>query len=145
MRVVEIALFLFIFNISIGLVNSMIVTFPELGILSSVTKDMPETSYAESTAGEVTAAGAAVAGTATDVVGQVFNWFNIVWRGFIILIPTVISFISNIVFGISTFITILIPLPEIYILAWTLQVIVWAIYAIGFMQWISGRGFKEYT
>jgi len=140
MRIIDIALYLFIFNLAIGITNNMINNFSELNLLSGVTKYQINIGNSENLVSETRAAGQSISATETSLEA-VFSFFNTVWKGFIVVVPMIIDFIYNIALGIINFgnimgISLIITVP--------IQLIVWIIYGIGFAQWISGRGFKEY-
>lgn len=144
MRVIDVALFLFCLQMSMGIVNNLIMFFPnEFGLLEAVKKNTPTIESYEFSS-SVSSAGQAVQASEVSIQA-VFSWFNAAWKAFILIISVITNFIWNIVAGVQTFIEIVFSdIPNIWIISWPVQAIVWMIYGIGFAQWYSGRGFKEY-
>lgn len=138
------------FNVAIGIVNSTLTTFPELASLQNVSMNQGSvsnwtTSSSHAFAQNATAKAYDIQGNSTNIFTATFNYFNLIWRGFILVVTVIVDFFGNIVFGVQRFIEIIFAgVPGIQIISIPLQGVVWVIYALGFMQWYSGRGFREY-
>jgi len=150
MRIMEIAMFVFSINVAIFMLNGMILIFPdELGALNGTAKssnmfgaDIGST--ASGFASQTTNIGGQVSGNSSNSFVNNLGWFNLIWYGFILGIKIVITFLQSMVYGFAMFIETMIPITGIYLIAWPLQIMVWVIYGIGLVQWLGGRGFREY-
>jgi len=162
MRIVDIAVAFFIFNVAIGITNNMIYWFPnELGLLSTVTTGtatdvgFTETSSDTGTgvggefAGSVRTGAQEVSATQTSIEA-VFSFFNTIWKGLVVIIPTIVNFIWSVLTGFITLGNLFFCggagnfCAASFVIFGPLQAIVYIIYGLGIAQWYSGRGFKEY-
>jgi hypothetical protein len=147
MRLIDIALFIFIMNISVGIANQIFL-YPEFSAFN-YHKDVVNNSqfnftttnqqYLEkinSTSTDIGAQG--------GIVTEVFNYFGLGWLGFVKLISPITELIGGLAFGVHDMIMRFVGDTSIEWLAWSIQGIVYLIYALGLMQYMSGRGFREY-
>lgn len=150
MRILEIAMFIFAMNVAIFMFNGMILFFPdELGALNGTAKSSTMfgsdiNSTASDWAGQTTDIGGQVSGNSTNAFVNNLGWFNLIWYGFILGIKIIITFLQSMVYGFAMFIMTIIPISGIGLIAWPIQIMVWVIYGIGLIQWLGGRGFREY-
>jgi hypothetical protein len=147
MRLLDIALFIFIMNVAVGITNQIFL-YPGYAAFNYHKDVVNNEKYNFTTTNQQYLE--KVNSTATDIgyqggiVNQVFNYFGLGWLGFVKLISPLTELIGGLAFGVHDMIMRFVNDDSIEWLAWSIQGIVYLIYALGLIQYMSGRGFREY-
>ena len=146
MRALDLAIFFMLFNIGIGMMNFMVVD-PSMGS-DFKAMDNPATHkmFTQVSLGNITGMQSDVNNTANQLSSVsdpgIWGWFGAMWNGFFKVIGIMMSLFSGMLSGTKTLCDIFgIPggIGDL------LQGVVYLIYVIGLVQWLSGRGTKEAT
>jgi len=138
MRLYDIAFFIFLFNIALGIVSDLGVIPANIGSIGI--GGQSATSFASSAPNNFVTA----LNTAQNQgisIQAVFSWFNVAFQLLMLIISPLINLFYYILLGTKELL-VLVGVPD-YI-AWTLQALVWFIYAMGISQYMAGRSFREY-
>jgi len=151
MRIYEIALFLLILNLAFGMTSTLMGTFYP-SVATSYGETMNTSEVASEWAGTTRTGAEKVSETQTSIEA-VFSFFNTVYKGLVVIIPTTVNFLWSAVTGIITFgdqfLCVNVELIDGQcalktLILWPLQIITWIVYGVGIVQWYTGRGFREY-
>ncbi len=143
MRMYDIALFVFLFQISLSIVYNLNITNTTMpvGLNSGYLDGIPIDTWARTEAEGI--APLANSPTSTAVNTQdVFSYLNAFYQFAILAIPKMASFLFNATFGLLPMMTAL-GMPDI--IALPLTTIVYIIYVVGFYQIFSKSSMKEYS
>jgi hypothetical protein len=138
MRVYDIALFIFIFQISLGIVKNIGIT--SAGLSGVGISGQSAEAYALQQTSQVK--GLSEQGQSEGINLQaIFSWFNAAFKFVVNGIPMVINFIWDMFAGIYVILTAL-QAPVWFALS--MQALVYLIYTVGLLQYVIGRSFREY-
>jgi len=151
MRMYDIALFIFIFQLCLGLVKTMdLDAIAGTGMSSDIciakdsngvcTQSVTPEEYAQMQSSNVEAMSSKMQESSISIQA-VFSWFNVVFMAVVNGIPTILDFFINATVGIYLILTAM-GVPTLF--ATAIQSMVYLVYFIGGMQYWIGRSMREY-
>jgi hypothetical protein len=151
-RAMDIAIMIAFFNVGIGLVNFMVAYSvtngngelsafynPNTGGMLGQVSSLDSTGLQSSAYTQANTLQAAGNSNNLGVLG----WFGQMWQGFFYAITIFLQLLGGMVNGVQIFLENLGFNGALAPIAWLIQGAVWIIYAIGIVQFIGGRGFRE--
>lgn len=140
MRIYDVVLFVFIFNLSLGIVANLGTV--GAGASSSYVAGSTSESYINSQANSIASIGEAPTAQAVNTQNT-FSWFNAAYQFVMLGISKIISIFWDSTIGIYWMLTGTLHVP--IVLALPLSLLVYFIYTLGLLQLFTQRSFKEYA
>jgi len=138
LRIYDIVLFVFLFNLSLSIVNELGIT--QAGVTSHAINGMDENQWVINEAENTKNIGTEPTSTGVNLQA-VFSWMNAIYQYAILAVPKAISVLLNSTIGVYPLL-ITIGVPNI--IAIPLSTAVYFIYIIGAYQMFSKTSFKDY-
>ena len=136
MRAYDLALFSFMFMLSLSLFTQLGITTDSYGSLGMGDSGLNATAYTEYQTRHINST---LQVDATDNT-NIFNWFGAVYKFVFIGIPLVIKILLDSTLLIPVMLGMLdVPDPLVVILT----AAIWFVYALGILQWVTGKSMRD--
>lgn len=143
MRAMDIAMFVFVFNLALGMSNSIMAMMLPGYSITNITGAMPQNMTAEQYNSYYYEK---INETTIDMNAQeniftaAFSWFNVIWKGFIMMLTYLVDFLFGLTSNVKNLCDMFL-IPDFISLP--LQAIVTFVSILGFIQIIMKMSFRE--